>query len=42
MTIEYNSFNIIAIIIIFNILYNNFKIIIANILKTKNKTIKKI
>lgn len=42
MTAKYNLFNIIVIIIIFNILNNNFKVKMINILKTKNKTIIKL
>ena len=42
MVTRYNLLNIILIIIIFDNLYNNFKIIIASILKTKNKTIEEI
>lgn len=40
--LNYNIKINIIIIIIFNLFYDNFKIIIINRLKYKNKTIKKI
>lgn len=40
--VRYNLFDIIIIIIIIDILYNNFKIIMASILKLKNKIIEEI
>lgn len=39
---RYNLFNTIVIFIILNILYSDFKITIARILETENKTIKEI
>lgn len=42
MIIKHNLFDIIIIIISFNILYKNFKVTIASILKTKDKAINKI
>lgn len=42
MIVGYNPFDIIAIIIILNTLYNDFETIIAIILEIGNKTIKKI
>lgn len=42
MIVGYDLFNIITIIIIINTLYSNFEIIIASILTTRIKTIKKI
>lgn len=42
MTIKYNPFDIIIIVMILNTLYNNFEIIMASILEIGDKTIKKI
>lgn len=42
MIAECNFFNKITIIIILNILYNNFETIMASMLKSREKTIKEI
>lgn len=40
--IRHDFFNIIIIVIILHILYNNFEITIASMLKTRDKTIEEI
>lgn len=42
MIAKRNLFNIITIIIIFNILYNTYETIMASIVEIRNKIIKKI
>lgn len=42
MIARYNLFNIIAIIIILDTLYSNFKVTKINMFQTSNKTIEKI
>lgn len=42
MIAAYNLFNIIAIVIIFNILHSDFKIITTSMLEASNKIIEKI
>lgn len=42
MIAGWDFFNTITIVIIFDDLYNNFETTIVSIVKTKNKTIKKI
>lgn len=42
MTIRHNLFDKITIVIIFNILYSNFEVTTANMLKIGNKTIEEI
>lgn len=42
ITSNYNIWDSIAIVMAFNLLYNNFKVIIASMLKYGDKIIKKI
>lgn len=42
MIARHDLFNIIEIVIIFNILYDNFEVIIVNIFEIANKIIKEI